>query len=385
MLFLDNKYLERKRVGRIAEKRGEQSGGLPDGGMIVLMDLEWLEQEDMHLTQLAAVRVTDGWDVVDRLEAIVCPPKACLEQTGHMAFGGYSPDEIAGGISEEICRRMLCGWLTEDDTVIVWAESNRKYLRQLWNRYVPDLPKPRVRSISHMVQVIASQRGFPVGDPYTILSEMEMPLPAPKHRSIHDVEVLRLLLAALELSTDRLDRQEPQHTTPKQKRGLTGRERNEDIISRTQYHFIYVTGSDVFHRRGCRLCLNAKDIHGSVFYKTAARDHRPCKICKPLPTDELTPEPLEGTGKGRVQFCGSDVYGEALIRTKMLDGRVIDIKHTNVVGWCRYYFHPGAVSRELLRSHQMGHTPFGYRIENGVAAIDEDAAGKLRMLYANYH
>ena len=32
----------------------------------------------------------------------------------------------------------------------------------------------------------------------------------------------------------------------------------------------------------------------------------------------------------------------------------------------------------------MGHTPFGYRIENGVAAIDEDAAGKLRMLYANY-
>ena len=32
----------------------------------------------------------------------------------------------------------------------------------------------------------------------------------------------------------------------------------------------------------------------------------------------------------------------------------------------------------------MGHTPFGYRIENGVAAIDEDAAGKLRMLYASY-
>ena len=32
----------------------------------------------------------------------------------------------------------------------------------------------------------------------------------------------------------------------------------------------------------------------------------------------------------------------------------------------------------------MGHTPFGYRIENGVAVIDEAAAGKLRMLYANY-
>lgn len=32
----------------------------------------------------------------------------------------------------------------------------------------------------------------------------------------------------------------------------------------------------------------------------------------------------------------------------------------------------------------MVHTPYGYRIENGIAVIDEDAAGKLRKLYENY-
>ena len=32
----------------------------------------------------------------------------------------------------------------------------------------------------------------------------------------------------------------------------------------------------------------------------------------------------------------------------------------------------------------MGHTPYGYRIENGCAVIDEEAAGKIRKLYANY-
>lgn len=32
----------------------------------------------------------------------------------------------------------------------------------------------------------------------------------------------------------------------------------------------------------------------------------------------------------------------------------------------------------------MGHTPYGYRIEDGVAVIDEEAAGKLRKLYENY-
>ena len=32
----------------------------------------------------------------------------------------------------------------------------------------------------------------------------------------------------------------------------------------------------------------------------------------------------------------------------------------------------------------MGHTPFGYRIENGIAVIDEESAAKLHRLYENY-
>ena len=32
----------------------------------------------------------------------------------------------------------------------------------------------------------------------------------------------------------------------------------------------------------------------------------------------------------------------------------------------------------------MGHTPFGYKIENGIAVIDQPAADKLKQLYKNY-
>ena len=32
----------------------------------------------------------------------------------------------------------------------------------------------------------------------------------------------------------------------------------------------------------------------------------------------------------------------------------------------------------------MGHTPFGCKIQNGRAVIDEDAAARIRLLYANY-
>ena len=32
----------------------------------------------------------------------------------------------------------------------------------------------------------------------------------------------------------------------------------------------------------------------------------------------------------------------------------------------------------------MGHIPFGYRIENGIAVVDEESAARLKMLYTNY-
>ena len=32
----------------------------------------------------------------------------------------------------------------------------------------------------------------------------------------------------------------------------------------------------------------------------------------------------------------------------------------------------------------MGHTPYGYRIENGKAVIDDAAAAQVRKLYKNY-
>ena len=42
------------------------------------------------------------------------------------------------------------------------------------------------------------------------------------------------------------------------------------------------------------------------------------------------------------------------------------------------------MSRKLKGCDEMGHTPFGYRIENGIAVIDEESATKLRRLYENY-
>ena len=50
-------------------------GGL---AMIVLFDLEWIEKDGIHLTQLSALRVNQDWDVLGDLDIIVNPGSVCL-------------------------------------------------------------------------------------------------------------------------------------------------------------------------------------------------------------------------------------------------------------------------------------------------------------------
>ena len=65
------------------------------------------------------------------------------------------------------------------------------------------------------------------------------------------------------------------------------RQRNQNIIDRTEYSFLYSPDSKVFHRRECKVMLNAKNIKGSVHYHTCAGTGRtPCKICNPSPEHE---------------------------------------------------------------------------------------------------
>jgi len=70
------------------------------------------------------------------------------------------------------------------------------------------------------------------------------------------------------------------------------RERNQDIINRTEYHFVYADNSEVFHRRDCGLILNTRSvIRGSVYYRSCEETgRRPCKCCNPVPGKWLGPQ-----------------------------------------------------------------------------------------------
>lgn len=64
------------------------------------------------------------------------------------------------------------------------------------------------------------------------------------------------------------------------------RERNLDILERTQYTYVYTPNSKVFHKCSCGKMLSAKNILGARKYDTVIKTGRiPCKLCNPSPSD----------------------------------------------------------------------------------------------------
>ena len=160
------------------------------------------------------------------------------------------------------------------------------------------------------------------------------------------------------------------------------REAIQDLIDRTEYNYLFLNGSNVFHRRGCKACLNAKsagDILGTIDYATAARQHRPCKLCKPTPYMESNGR--EGDTADKPKLSLAEQRNE-VIKVRLLTDDVIPIKRKNIVGWCSYKLHKGAINKALLEEHQCLEKNCGFLIKNDLstywAAQEQAAAEKKR-------
>ena len=160
------------------------------------------------------------------------------------------------------------------------------------------------------------------------------------------------------------------------------REAIQDLIDRTEYNYLFLNGSNVFHRRGCKACLNAKsagDILGSIYYATAARQRRPCKLCKPTPDMESDGREEDIAEKPKLSLAEQR---NEVIKVRLLTDEVIPIKRKNIVGWCTYQLHKGAINKALLEEHQCLEKNCGFLIKNELGtywlAQEQAAAEKKR-------
>lgn len=318
--------------------------------MIVLLDLEWIEKNEKFLTQLSVVRTDESWNVVSSMEIFVKPGAECFKEPDHMAFGGISTDLYRAAFSEKDCMRDLDEWLESDDEIWVWAKSNKQYLADLWHRYIGGTI-PRTYATAFDIRKVATRCRSEAESPYSILAFMGVNPPYLEHRASNDTEVMRQLFSRLGVQQSMYAKTPAKMPQP----ARTQREKNQRTIDKSQYNYLFLKGSEVFHRRECKICMNAGSegrILGSVHYDTAAKDHRPCKLCKPVPFLVTAPiSAAELLRRERVKTGATSKYNNEIIKAKMLGGDVIDIKRGKIVGWCHHRMHKGAVNKAILKAH----------------------------------
>lgn len=328
--------------------------------MIVLLDLEWIEGTEKHLTQLSALRTDEAWNRVSSYDALVNPGRIYLHDMNHMAFGKHDRDLFVNGLTEKSCIEKLEQWLQPDDEILVWAKSNQTYFSELWYRYGQQLC-PGIISVARYIRNLAkwdcSEMDF-----YGMLAHLGEETPEPAHRASNDTEVLRRLLKTLGLSDGQMMKMPPKvlSVRPPQK------EINRNRVEHSEYNFIYLKSSKVFHRRSCPNWMNTKDendICGSIYYATAAKRRVPCRFCKPVPLKtelaaELQSQQPERDSTGSVrksidqpQSISRDPDPSEVIRTRLITDYVVDLKRKNIVGWCHNMMHPGTVDRKICIEH----------------------------------
>ena len=315
--------------------------------MIVLLDIEWVGDNEKHMTQLSAMRVTTFWWAMDRLDILVRPEDGCAYDPDHVAYGGYPESRFAEGMTEEEGIVSFAEWLQPDDTIWVWALANRNCLQELWHKYISD-EFPMVTVLSGRARGLASSQGCTGASPYDMLSSLGKDPPYPEHRSANDIEVLCNLFNRLNLVARNARSKPPVPSKPK----LSRRERNMIWVKKVPFNFVYVSGSEVFHTRDCKHFLNGKLLLGSKYYDTAAKNHRPCKFCNPAPPVQIPDLRAWTLPKASAEVEALRKRRNEIVRVRMLGGTTQEMRMGKILGWCHCALHPGAISKCILDQHK---------------------------------
>jgi len=313
--------------------------------MFVLMDIEWVENSQHHIspTQIAAMRVDEQWQCIDRFYSRIAPRDSSFHCWKHVAYAGGSPSDFLYADGVHRVFSALQAWLEEDDVLCFWYKDSKNILKSVFQLIFQCAVSHRIVVLSEYVFAFLDS-GAKIENAYRLCRRLGTQSPGPKHHAERDVDAMQAALAALQYPPELLHRSPPSlsETPPPTPHGvceffrpyrldvaanifhrkdcsaipenavLTAhpdlkyffrkkptpcplcmkedvrqgiRAQNADIIARTAYQFVYAKNSDVFHRRSCSAILRTTDtIHGSVYYSTcAATGRRPCKLCNPTP------------------------------------------------------------------------------------------------------
>lgn len=306
--------------------------------MYAITDIEWIEDqsETKYLTQIAAIRVNENWEIQDTFSRLISPPQLDEVIWEHMAFNGYDAEDFIRADEESYVLKEFSQWLQEGEIILLWHNESKNRLKKRWETH-------DIGALSHKIKTLCTRVISHLSLPrdssfrlYNIARDQGIDEFFLEHCAEDDATVMHQLMQKISLSWDDLNNT-PDSTSdtpalPDIKKPETLADRNRKILEKSAFQFVFAPGSDIFHLKSCSRILNAKTIQGTIYYKTALQKRRPCKICNPSESDS-TPNP------------------EKLRFATFFDGRAMWIKNKDILGYCHSTIHPGVISKDLLKQH----------------------------------
>lgn len=163
--------------------------------MYVLMDMEWYaSQSTVFITQIAAIRMNDNFEMVDTFSKLVFPRTLKDIQWNHIGFSGATPKEFLRGDTVEKVFESLNCWLEATDVLLWWHESSQAFFRKAFAQVTGEeiahdmwILRPGVRKVL--------QDGLKnKGSPHEICKARGLNAKWPEHRALNDVRAMRILL-----------------------------------------------------------------------------------------------------------------------------------------------------------------------------------------------
>lgn len=317
--------------------------------MPVLIDIEWTEarmlnQAHYHkLTQISALRVSSTWKAQARLDLLVRPETPAECDWDFMGYNGHTPEEFCTGKHEGDCIRELFGWLKKGETMFCWYQDSKNVLLEVYRRYIKDKDSLfgdiRFVCLRDCVEPVLKEQKLSSSGFYGAAKNCGADVPT-EHCSSLDTELLRIILCKIKKPPSVLVKAPAKNVAAAQRKV-----KNQSIIAKAGYKFVYSPDSKVFHRCGCKIVLNAVTLHGCIYYRTAARNRCPCKVCKPVPSADEAAK-IERAEDVKVQADPNEV-----VKVRLIDGSIIPIKRKNIVGVCHSKIHPGRLNEKLMNEH----------------------------------
>ncbi len=319
--------------------------------MFVLADMEWMTNAAGHHSpsQIAAIKVDDKWNEVSSFKSFIRPRDGEFHDWKHVAYTGGTASDFLHARNAHNVLTDFEAWLEEDDILLWWYAESEMLFKKIVSLILKTKEPHKSVSINEYVYEFLSGQPKSRGNSYRIAEARGIETkPNLKHYAINDAHVLLQLMAVIEYPQELLLKplvkkisSEPKtsvavdlpyqyeadtntiHIKGCNKLIVSGavtighktlntairkgqnvcecckadmkqtiRERNQDIIDRTQYTYIYSPESKVFHKYSCGIMLSAKAILGTRTYEGILKTKRtPCKVCNPTPSDVYRPIP----------------------------------------------------------------------------------------------